>query len=110
MDQTIDYDEHDGMDDKVTTTMAQHLQVVEREALHIESTTRTATQELDNIFDKNEEVKRMCVVYFFVIGQDANPDKATWIGRNGTIDKIKKGIEGHPQAQFEYILQDALDH
>ena len=52
----------------------------------------------------------MCVVYFFVIGQDANPDKATWIGRNGTIDKIKKGIEGHPQAQFEYILQDALDH
>jgi hypothetical protein len=118
-------DEHDVGDDEATATAAQHLQVESEELLqdiiNYEDTTyeeyednhfltAKVKEELGDFFDRKDEVKRMCVVYLFVTVHDANPDEATWSGKHGIINKIRKAMKLPAKSQLEYILQDALDH
>jgi hypothetical protein len=50
-------------------------------------------EELCNFFERKDEVKRMCVVCLFVTVHNANSDKATWSGKHGKINKIRKAME-----------------
>jgi hypothetical protein len=46
----------------------------------------------------------------FVTVHNANPDEATWTGRNGTIDKIRKAMALPAKSRLDHILRDALEH
>jgi hypothetical protein len=121
----IDVDKQDvRAEDEGTTSVAQTLQV-EIEALQdvveCEDTTYEeyedhhfltveVKEELDEFFDRKEEVKRMCVVCLLVTVHSANPDEATWSGKNGTISKIRKAMALPAKTRLEHILRDALDH
>jgi hypothetical protein len=124
-----EHDEHDvSRDDEATRTPTAplHLQVLQweeplQDTIECEDTTyqdyednhfltSKVKEELDVFFDRKEEVRRMCVVYLFVTVHNANPDEATWSGKHGIINKIRKSMELPAKAQLDHVLRDALDH
>jgi hypothetical protein len=120
-DQTLDDDKHDVRDDEVMTTTAQHMQVgLHQDTIECEDTidkddeddhfiTVKVKKELGHFFDRKNEARISCAVFFSF--HNANPDEAaTWRGKNGIINKIRKVMELPAKAQLDYILQDAFDH